>query len=165
MSQKERIFTGLLLSIIGGLTAIDVFEDFAEGIALRHLALDLGIALASIIAVIFLAWKMAGDAKRIQTLTREKDILRDIAEKYESKSRLLIEGLSSQIDKEFSGWGLSNAEREVALFLLKGLTVAEIAGLRESAEKTVRHQTTAVYKKAGLKGRGELQAYFLEDLL
>ncbi len=165
MYPNERIFIGFLLGSIGVLTAIDVIEDFQEGTALRHIGLDLGIAVASIAAVAFLIWKMTKDKKKITVLLKEKTILEEIAEKYQSKSRLLVEGLSSQIDKEFSSWGLSEAEREVALFLLKGLTIQEISGLRNSAEKTVRHQSSAIYKKTGLKGRGELQAYFLEDLL
>ncbi len=165
MYPNERIFIGFLLGSIGILTAIDVIEDFQEGTELRHFGLDLGIAVASIIAVAFLFWKMSKDKKKIKILLKEKTILEDIAEKYQSKSRLLVEGLSGQIDKEFNTWGLSEAEREVALFLLKGLTIQEISGLRNSAEKTVRHQSGAVYKKAGLKGRSELQAYFLEDLL
>lgn len=165
MSQKERIFIGLLLSIIGVLTTIDVLEDFQEGTELRHLGLDLGIAVASLFAVVFLILKMSKKRKKIKALEYEKHILTEIAHKHETKSRLLIEGLSSQIDKEFNNWNLSQAEREVALFLLKGLSVSEISQIRESAEKTVRHQSTAIYKKAGIKGRGELQAYFLEDLL
>ncbi|HVP62222.1 MAG TPA: LuxR C-terminal-related transcriptional regulator [Myxococcaceae bacterium] len=60
---------------------------------------------------------------------------------------------------------VTEAEREVALLLLKGLSLREIAGLRETSERTVRHQSLAVYRKAGLAGRAELSAYFLEDLL
>lgn len=165
MLQKERIFTGVLLSSIGILTAIDVAEDFSEGTELRHLGLDLGVACVSFLAVGFFVVRLARDRQKIRLLEKEKSILTEIADKYQAKSRLLVEGLSSQIDTEFSKWGLSNAEREIALFLLKGLTVNEISNIRESAEKTVRHQTASVYKKAGLKGRGELQAYFLEDLL
>lgn len=165
MSQKERILIGLLLSFIGFLTAIDVIEDFQEGEKLRHLALDLSIAIASLIAVGFLISKMRWKRKRIELLTRQKEILQDIADKYKAQSQLVVTGLSTQIDEEFTNWGLSHAEREVALLLLKGLSNHEIADIRQSAEKTVRHQSTAVYKKAGLKGRGELQAYFLEDLL
>ncbi len=165
MYSSERIFIGFLLGLVGVLTAIDVIEDFQEGTQLRHLGLDLGIAMASFFAVALLIWKMTKDKRRIQVLVKEKTILQEIAEKYETKSRLLVEGLSSQIDREFNNWSLSEAEREVALFLLKGLTTHEISEIRNSAEKTVRHQSAAIYKKAGLKGRGELQAYFLEDLL
>ena len=37
--------------------------------------------------------------------------------------------------------------------------------MRETSERTVRQQSLAVYRKAGLTGRAELSAFFLEDLL
>jgi DNA-binding CsgD family transcriptional regulator len=41
----------------------------------------------------------------------------------------------------------------------------EIADARGTAERTARQQALAVYRKAGLGGRAELSAFFLEDLL
>lgn len=69
------------------------------------------------------------------------------------------------IDRQFERWGLFAAEREVALLLLKGLSHKEVASARETSERTVRQQALAVYRKAGLSGRAELAAFFLEDLL
>ena len=57
------------------------------------------------------------------------------------------------------------AEEEVGLLLLKGLSMKEIADLRGTSERTAREQAGAVYAKAGLSGRAELSAFFLEDLL
>ena len=37
--------------------------------------------------------------------------------------------------------------------------------MRGAGERTVRQQALAVYAKAGLAGRAELAAFFLEDLL
>lgn len=62
-------------------------------------------------------------------------------------------------------WELSPAEKEVALLLLKGLSHKEIAEVRGTSEATVRQQSRALYKKAGLTGRHDLAAFFLEDLL
>lgn len=56
-------------------------------------------------------------------------------------------------------------EKEVAFLLLKGLSLKEIAEVRQTVEKTARLQATAVYEKSGLAGRSELSAFFLEDLL
>jgi DNA-binding NarL/FixJ family response regulator len=53
----------------------------------------------------------------------------------------------------------------VASLLLKGLSHKEIAEVRRVSEATARQQARAVYKKAGLSGRNELAAFFLEDLL
>ena len=43
----------------------------------------------------------------------------------------------------------------------------QLAGtdLRGTHEKTVRAQSASIYAKAGLAGRSELAAFFLEDLL
>jgi DNA-binding CsgD family transcriptional regulator len=60
---------------------------------------------------------------------------------------------------------LTVSEKEVAFLLLKGLSLKEIAAIRETSEKTARAQSTAIYEKSGLAGRSELAAFFLEDLL
>ncbi|TVQ54728.1 MAG: LuxR family transcriptional regulator [Rhodobacteraceae bacterium] len=65
----------------------------------------------------------------------------------------------------FDAWRLTPAEREVALFLLKGLDIGEIARLRGAAEGTVRAQASRVYAKAGVSGRAGLLAFFVEDLI
>jgi DNA-binding NarL/FixJ family response regulator len=53
----------------------------------------------------------------------------------------------------------------VALLLLKGLSLKEIAAVRATSERTIRAQARSVYSKAGLTGRASLSAFFLEDLL
>ena len=69
---------------------------------------------------------------------------------------LVLLAVGRAIDARFQTWKLSEAEREVALLLLKGLSLREIASLRETSERTVRQQSLAVYRKAGLAGRAEL---------
>lgn len=69
------------------------------------------------------------------------------------------------IETRFEDWGLTPAEADVALFTLKGLDTAEIAALRGAAEGTVRAQLTRIYAKAGVAGRGQFVALFIEDLL
>ena len=49
--------------------------------------------------------------------------------------------------------------------LLKGLSLKEIASLRDTREKTVRQQASTIYGKSGLEGRHALAAWFLEDFL
>ncbi|SOC15378.1 helix-turn-helix transcriptional regulator [Rhodobacter maris] len=73
--------------------------------------------------------------------------------------------LAEVIEAQFSRWGLTPAERDVALFALKGLDVAEIADLRGAATGTVRAQMARVYAKSGVSGRAQFAALFVEDLL
>ncbi len=69
------------------------------------------------------------------------------------------------LEERFAEWGLSPAERDVALFAIKGMSTAEIAGLRNTSEGTVKAQTNAIYRKAGVTGRPQLLSVFIEDLM
>lgn len=73
--------------------------------------------------------------------------------------------LLAVIDAKFESWKLSASERQVALLLIKGFSAQEIADLRDTRPGTVKSQSSAIYQKAGVKGRSELAAYFVEDLL
>jgi DNA-binding NarL/FixJ family response regulator len=53
----------------------------------------------------------------------------------------------------------------VGLLLLKGLSHKEVSEVRKTSETTIRQQALAIYRKAGLRSRAELSAFFLEDLL
>ena len=67
--------------------------------------------------------------------------------------------------EKFNEWGLTPAERDVALFAIKGMSTAEIALLRKTSEGTVKAQTNAIYRKAGVTGRAQLLSVFIEDLM
>lgn len=69
------------------------------------------------------------------------------------------------LEERFAEWALSPAERDVALFAIKGMSTAEIAGLRNTSEGTVKAQTNAIYRKAGVTGRPQLLSLFIEDLM
>ncbi len=73
--------------------------------------------------------------------------------------------LIDMIRAQFSHWGLTTAEADVAFLALKGLDVAELAELRGSAQGTIRAQLTKVYAKAGVSNRAQFAALFVEDLL
>ncbi|RMD93908.1 MAG: LuxR family transcriptional regulator [Alphaproteobacteria bacterium] len=69
------------------------------------------------------------------------------------------------MQQRFDEWGLTPAERDVAFFALKGFSIAEIARLRETSEGTVKAQTNAIYRKAGVNGRAQLLSLFLDDVM
>lgn len=91
--------------------------------------------------------------------------LRREAEDWRNRSRKYLQGLSASIDEQLTEWKLTPSEKDVAFLLIKGMSLKEIAHIRETAEKTARVQATAIYAKAGLSGRPELAAFFLEELL
>jgi DNA-binding NarL/FixJ family response regulator len=69
------------------------------------------------------------------------------------------------MDRQFDEWALTPAEKETALFLLKGYSHKEVASLTRRSERTVRQHAVSVYRKSGLSGRAELAAFFFEDML
>ncbi len=69
------------------------------------------------------------------------------------------------LQERFQEWGLTPSEKDVALFAIKGLSTAEIASLRSTSEGTVKAQTNAIYRKAGVTGRPQLLSLFIEDLM
>ena len=69
------------------------------------------------------------------------------------------------MNEHFDDWGLTPAERDVALFSIKGLSTQEIAALRKTSEGTVKAQNNAIYRKAGVTGRPQLLSLFIEDLM
>jgi DNA-binding CsgD family transcriptional regulator/uncharacterized protein YneF (UPF0154 family) len=69
------------------------------------------------------------------------------------------------VAQRFAEWALSAAESDVALFALKGCTIAEISRMRGSAEGTVRAQLSQVYAKAGVSSQALLMATFFDELI
>lgn len=69
------------------------------------------------------------------------------------------------LEERFAEWALTPAERDVALFAIKGMSTAEIAVLRSTSEGTVKAQTNAIYRKAGVTGRSQLLSLFIDDLM
>ena len=69
------------------------------------------------------------------------------------------------VQARMQDWGLTASEREVALFAIKGLDTASIAGVRGSAVGTVKAQLTSVYRKAQVSGRAQLISLFVDELV
>jgi DNA-binding CsgD family transcriptional regulator len=83
----------------------------------------------------------------------------------EEKLRRASGAFLELLNERFASWGLTPAERDVALFSIKGLSTQEIATLRATSEGTVKAQTNAIYRKAGVSGRPQLLSLFIEDLM
>lgn len=83
----------------------------------------------------------------------------------EAKLRAASGAFMELLEDRFGAWNLTPAERDVALFAIKGMSTPEIARLRGTSEGTVKAQTAAIYRKAGVTGRPQLLSVFIEDLM
>lgn len=143
------------------------------------------IAAVQAAAAVFFVWDAAGDAfaghfgtvsliKAVLTLGLGFGTILVLREVFRADRRLKRQdralavaagALSDVIEAQFAAWRLTAAEREVAFLALKGLDNAEIARVRGAAPGTVRSQMTHIYHKAGVTGRAQFAAWFVEDLL
>lgn len=155
----------LLFFAIAVAMAIDAVSDLSEGQGVEHVLFEMGSFVLAL-AGVALMWRRSRVAqRRAQALQVALDGTRADLTRWKAEAQELLQGLGQAIDRQFERWGLSPAEREVGLLLLKGLSLKEAAEVRATSERTVRQQALAVYRKAGLAGRAELAAFFLEDLL
>ncbi len=171
--EKRRVIVlGALFIAISALAGVDLVTDMSEGVSVTHFVLEGGAFAAGIVGLVFMAgaWRRLSaksDALQVENaeLGLALEATAEEANRWRGEARNLIEGLSAAIDSQFDRWELSDAEKEVAMLLLKGLSHKEIASIRDTTDATTRQQARAVYKKAGLSGRNDLSAFFLEDLL
>ncbi|HAE25875.1 MAG TPA: hypothetical protein DCG58_01840 [Hyphomonas adhaerens] len=148
----------VLFGTIALFIGADLITDSGEGAGAGHLAAELVVLVAASFGLGAMLW-------RLGRLRRALADAREDAGRWQEENRDLVQGLGVAIARQFSAWGLTDAESDVGLLLLKGLSLQEIADLRETSERTVREQARAVYRKSSLAGRNALSAYFLEDLL
>lgn len=164
--NKELLIALFFLITSSLLTVIDVIADLSEGTSIQHVTLEVGVIVigiaGSLLIIRRLVFRLRSEIKRNQ---EDIEALRSQSAKWKTEAQSLLKGLAIQIDHQFTAWGFTAAEKEVALLLIKGLSSKEIAKVRKTQEKTVRLQSSAVYKKSGVSGRAELAAFFLEDLL
>ncbi len=83
----------------------------------------------------------------------------------ETQMKLASGAFGEIVESHFDQWALTPAEADVALLLIKGLSMGEIANLRETKEGTIKAQGNAIYRKAGVNGRAQLVSLFIEELM
>lgn len=166
------VFALLAFVLMACLAAVDLVADLREGTTVSHVFVEGSILLVGFIGAAVAARKLIGITRLARSASAEaRSLAAQLAtsvaeaERWRTEARDLVRGLAHAIDEQFDRWGLSPAEKEVGLLLLKGLSHREIAEARSVTEATARQQAGAVYKKAGLAGRNDLAAFFLEDLM
>lgn len=165
MNQKERMVIAFVLLVIAVLVGFDLFTDSKEGVALWHVFVEGFIAAVALFGVFYVLRGSVELKHRLEKEITDFSHFKKEAEIWQVESRKYLDGLSKAIDQQLTKWKLTAAEKEVAFLLLKGMSLKEIADIRNTVEKTARVQSMAIYSKSGLAGRSELSAFFLEDLL
>lgn len=166
ITQKSMRLYMALFGLIVVLMTADVVDDYLEGQSLSHIGMEMIVLFCSLTGILLLGRQsMLSAQRRLQSMQQHLQEAQAASEHWQSQSKVLMQGLSIEIQKQFERWGLTQAESEIGLLMLKGFSHQEIAAMRQASERTVREQARAVYRKAGLNSKAALSAFFLEDLL
>ena len=137
-------FVADILSSVVGFRSTPINWQFREYI-------EIGAALGLVIGLVLGALVLRNMLQQSRVMERQL--------------RVASSAFMDLLQERFVAWGLTPAERDVALFAIKGLSTQDIAQLRVTSEGTVKAQTTAIYRKAGVSGRPQLLSLFIDDLM
>ena len=161
---KETILI-LILGIVVIASGADLVADLSHGADTEHVikeAVVVGISVAGI------AWLLLGlHRQKLEILSLQQE-LEEAHTTQAPPGEYVVEArrkLGHVVSQQFSEWGLTGSEKEVGWLLLKGLSLKEIAFVRQTRGKTVRQQASAIYRKSGVSGRHAFSAWFIEDIL
>ncbi len=164
--QKRLLLAGLGSLCFLLLLALEIVTESDE-LSLPDVVIDgIGILLTigAAVGVALLALRIESQHREKLSLIRDLEFARAEGNAWRDKVRSHLAGLKAGMDLQFQDWGMTAAEREIGLLILKGLSHKEIAVLRATTEPTVRQQAQSIYRKAKLPGKTAFCAYFLEDL-
>jgi len=154
---KALALSGLLVVQAGCATffLFDVVADFQGVVLLTNETVHHGFELIAVMALILGIGMTALEIHRIKT--RQQRI--------EAQLRVASGAFHDLLQEHFDAWSLTPSERDVALLAIKGLSIADIAGVRQTREGTIKAQCNAIYSKADVTGRQQLLSLFIDDLM
>lgn len=155
----------LVLLIFISFFIFDIYTNALDGVARNHIVHEIVLCIFSLGLLSWQIILITRSKKKLIVLQSELLETKKSYFEWKTKSQEPSKHLSRLIDEQMENWSLSPSEKDIALLLIKGLSMKEIAEIRQTHEKTVRQQAATLYKKSGLSGRQELSAFFLEDIL
>ncbi len=138
--------------VCAGVFLADVLGDASEQTAMSW------ALVPEALACIALFLGIGFEAVFLSELLRRKASL-------ERSVKLASSELQSVIERHFDEWKLTASERDVAALMVKGLSIAEIAKVRGSAEGTVKAHLNAIYRKADARNRAEVLSNIMDALI
>lgn len=165
LNFKERLYSTFFFLATFVLIFIDVYEDILSGAHFSHIYKETFILFFALLGFCLLWIKYFKIKDVFYKQNSDIILLKKDLEHYKDKTNELSVGISDNINQQMNSWKFTNSEKDIALLLLKGLTIKEIAEIRDCAEKTIKQHATNLYNKSNLSGRAELSAFFLEDIL
>ncbi|MCL1477191.1 MULTISPECIES: LuxR C-terminal-related transcriptional regulator [unclassified Marinobacter] len=162
---KWDLITRLFFVLILITSITDIVTSLWLEIDSLHIVQESVVCVLTLSLLLMLFLNSRAHATRNRQLRKELDEAK-IYSAQASKELISAKRIfGEEISNQFSSWGLTNSESDIALFTLKGFSAKEIADFRNVSEKTVRNQLTSIYKKSATTSNVSFIAWFMEDLL
>jgi DNA-binding CsgD family transcriptional regulator len=162
-SRVTLTIVATLLAVVLA-AGLDLALDQPQTLLSVHVLVELTVLVTSLTLALYLwrAWfltrtKLVSSRESLAESVRELEDWRDAS----SDS---MRDFSVAVANQMRSWGLTPAEREVAVEVLKGISHKQIAARTNRSERTVRQHAVSIYSKSGLGGRAELAGFFLNEL-
>ena len=160
--MQPKTLKYVTLFLVGGVAffLFDVASDIYERLVANN-APD----LLEVIHLLFEILSAGALIFAIRILLREMRSLRESHDR-QSQSLMFLRGeMDAFVRGKFREWNLSPAESDIVMYMLKGLSIADIAKARSTAEGTIKAQTTNIFRKTGVSSRTELMSVFMDEFL
>lgn len=164
VSKRENYIFLVIFIIIICITIADVIRDFGEGLSFVHISHEIGIVILSSVLIFYQVRILHRKNKSMAIMHTTVDALSLENQKIQDELKKFSGQFHELINQQLVAWQLSVSEKDVSRLILKGLSMKEIAEIRQTSEATVRQQAMNIYRKANVHSRQEFIAYFLEDL-
>lgn len=135
--------------------AWDVVKDFVESGTPRMPGLHLWMEAVSVLA---LAIAIGIETNMLRRLLRRQLHLQEV-------SSQASKAMHDVVEERFREWRLTPSEHDVAMLVVKGFSIAEIAGIRGNAEGTVKAHLNAIYRKSETNSRAEMLGLLIDPLM
>lgn len=164
IKHKNPITFGLLL-IIFVASIITIKDEMALSMPDHLLIKELIVISAALLLILFLVYVIRQKGRALRTAMND---LLNSHEQLQIQSLQMMKAkrkFGELVKHQFEYWQLTDSEKDMAILLLKGLSLKEISSYRNIKEKSARQQASNLYAKTGLSGRHALSAWFFEDLI
>ena len=160
---KETVLS-LIFATVAIASGSDLVADLSHGATTDHIVKETIIVSSSLAAI---AWLLSGLRRQRFEISSLRRALDDVDRPQTAPRQYVLEArkkLGDVVTRQFTEWTLTGSEIEVGWLLLKGLSLAEIAIVRNTQERTIQQQASSIYKKAGVSGRHAFSAWFIEAM-
>lgn len=162
--NKYQYFKEKLTQALMAMAALFFFQDVIVDMR-EHFTSEVTYSVSELIHLLFEMAAVVALSVGFFDSIRHTQALRDQNAKQSKNLFHLTRDFDALVKEKFAVWGLTPAERDVALLLLRGLQTDQIAKLRKVSTGTIKAQSHHLMQKAGVTSRVELMSLFLDEFL